>query len=365
MLKKFEVRNFKSFKNPLVFDFSNIRDYEFNDDLIKDGIMTKSLIYGMNNSGKSNLGAAIMDITTHLTDNSGEENPIYNYYINGDSTEKYAEFTYTFSFNQKEVVYHYFKSSPTTVLKEELLVQDELIFSYNYQTGDYINEIPEAKSIDISKNNTDMDVLKYIYKNTMYWPEESLVHKTMSFVDSMLWFRSLQHNEYIGKSSTNENLHDFVVKNNLVKDFEIFLGKCGQHFKLGTTLYGNKEIISVKYKHTEVPFNSVASSGTLALWLFYYWMRKNKKISFLYLDEFDAFYHYELSEYILKYVNSEKYFQSVLTTHNIYLMSNELMRPDCYLILEDGKISSLADRTNKTIRIAHNLEKMFIGGEFD
>ena len=94
-------------------------------------------------------------------------------------------------------------------------------------------------------------------------------------------------------------------------------------------------------------------------------MKKSKNISFLFLDEFDAFYHYELSEYILNYVNNEISFQSILTTHNLFLLSNELMRPDCYLVLENGKISSLADRTDKTIRMAHNLEKMFIGGEFE
>lgn len=365
MIRKIVIKNFKNFKDPLVLDFSKSRDYEFHTELVDNGLIKKVLLYGTNNSGKSNLGAAIMDITIHLTDNAGQDNPIYTYYVNGDSSSDQAEFEYTFSFDGQEIVYRYAKTSPVAVTREELLVDGETLFRYNYDTGDHINKIPEAQSIDISKNNTDMNVLKYIYKNTLFWEEESPVRKMMVFVDNMLWFRSLQHNEYIGKASTNENLHDYVIENDLVGDFEKFLADCGQNFKLSTMLYGNKEVISVKYKHTEAPFGAVVSSGTLSLWLFYYWMKKSKNISFLFLDEFDAFYHYELSQYILDYVNKESNFQSILTTHNIFLMSNELMRPDCYLILEDGKILSLADRTNKTIRLAHNLEKMYIGGEFE
>ena len=49
----------------------------------------------------------------------------------------------------------------------------------------------------------------------------------------------------------------------------------------------------------------------------------------------------------------------------INLISNELMRPDCYMILKNGHITNFADKTNKTIRQAHNLEKMMLGGEFE
>ena len=94
-------------------------------------------------------------------------------------------------------------------------------------------------------------------------------------------------------------------------------------------------------------------------------MNRTNNISFVFLDEFDAFYHYKLSTYILNYVNSKNEFQSILTSHNTYLVSNELMRPDCYLWLKDGKITSSADSTTKNIRQAHNLEKMMLGGEFE
>ena len=48
--------------------------------------LKSAIIYGPNNSGKSNLGAAVMDITTHLTDNYGTDNLIYAYYLNFNMT---------------------------------------------------------------------------------------------------------------------------------------------------------------------------------------------------------------------------------------------------------------------------------------
>ena len=69
MLVKFQVKNFKKFKDEIIFDLSNTRNYSFNEEVIKDKILNKALIYGSNGSGKSNLGFAIFDIIFHTTDN--------------------------------------------------------------------------------------------------------------------------------------------------------------------------------------------------------------------------------------------------------------------------------------------------------
>ncbi len=366
MIKKFSVKNFKNFQDELVLDFSKVRDYEFNKSLIKNGLVNKALIYGLNNCGKSNLGAAIMDITMHLTDNKGNENKIYNYYVNGNNYNKTVIFKYEFLFNDKDIVYIYEKDSQMKLLKEQLKENNSIIFEYNYKTNEFVNNIKEAQTIDISKrNNSDMSVLKFIYTNTLYWEDDSSINLLMTFVNNMLWFRSLRENEFIGLMPNGENLNDFIINEHLLKEFEQFLKECNQEFKLCELNEGGKKIIGVKYKNYEARFSDVASTGTLSLWLFFYWMHKTKNISFVFLDEFDAFYHYGLSAYILKYINSKENFQSILTTHNTYLISNELMRPDCYMILKNGHITNFADKTNKTIRQAHNLEKMMLGGEFE
>ena len=68
MLKYFSVENFKQFANKIEIDFSDVRDYKFNEQCIKNGFIKDILVYGKNASGKSNLGLAIMDITNHLVD---------------------------------------------------------------------------------------------------------------------------------------------------------------------------------------------------------------------------------------------------------------------------------------------------------
>ena len=366
MLRKFSVKNFKNFKDKLVLDFTKVRDYEFNSNLIKNNLVNKMLIYGLNNSGKSNLGAAIMDITTHLTDTHGKNNTMYNYYINGNSSEKKVCFSYEFLLNNKEIKYSYNKDENANLLYEELLENNKLIYSYNYKTNEFVNTLEETKNLDLTKRNSDnMSVLKYIYNNTIYLSNDNSIKLLMEFVRNMLWFRSLNSNEFMGLMSNIEDLNDFIIKNNLLNDFEKFLKSCGQNFKLCIINNGFKQVIGVKYKNYDAYFVDVASTGTKSLWLFYYWMNRTKNVSFVFLDEFDAFYHYSLSKYILKYINNKNSFQSVLTTHNTYLITNELMRPDCYVLLKNGKATSFADSTTKTIRQAHNLEKLMLGGEFE
>jgi AAA15 family ATPase/GTPase len=366
MIKKFSVKNFKNFKEKITLDFSKARDYSFNQELIKNGLINKMLIYGPNNSGKSNLGAAIMDITTHLTDNFGVDNIMRIYYINGNSVDDSVDFKYEFFLNGKNIEYSYKKNYEEKLLYEELIEEGNVLFKYNYKTNKYENNIEEAKTLDISKRtNKDISVLKYIYNNTLYWNELSPVKLLMEFVSNMLWFRSVRTNEFMGLLASNENINDFIIKEKLLPKFEKFLKDCGQNYKLVELDQLGKKIIGVKYKNFVAPFNNVASTGTLSLWLFFYWMNRTDKISFVYLDEFDAFYHYELSTTILKYINNRSEFQSVLTSYNTFLINNELMRPDCYAILKNGKISTFADSTNKTIRQGHNLEKMMLKGEFE
>ena len=48
----------------------------------------------------------------------------------------------------------------------------------------------------------------------------------------------------------------------------------------------------------------------------------------MFLDGFDAYYHYELSETIVKIAEQMKHTQVIFTSHNTNLLSNRIMRPD-------------------------------------
>ena len=57
--------------------------------------------------------------------------------------------------------------------------------------------------------------------------------------------------------------------------------------------------------------------------------------------------------------------QFILTTHNTSIMTNDLLRPDCYFEMTKKQIRSLSKSTQKELREAHNIEKMYKSGSFD
>lgn len=129
---------------------------------------------------------------------------------------------------------------------------------------------------------------------------------------------------------------------------------------------GQKELYFAHEKL--VPFYENASSGTLALVNLY--RRLIPKVwdaSFIYLDGFDAFYHYEMAENVIKFFK-KRYprCQMIMTSHNTNLMTNRLMRPDCMFILSRRRtLTALCNATSRELREGHNLEKMYISGEFE
>lgn len=58
--------------------------------------------------------------------------------------------------------------------------------------------------------------------------------------------------------------------------------------------------------------------------------------------------------------------QMIMTSHNTNLMTNRIMRPDCLFILSrKGTLTALCNATERELREGHNLEKMYISGEFE
>ena len=104
MLKKFEVQNFKGFKEKLVFDLA-ARDYAFNKTLVQNDIVNKAIVYGKNGVGKSCLGIALFDIVSHLTDKERMPSKYLVNYLNLESNKKVATFKYYFQFVEDEIDY--------------------------------------------------------------------------------------------------------------------------------------------------------------------------------------------------------------------------------------------------------------------
>ena len=366
MLKHFEVENFRGFKDRLVFDLT-ARDYDFNKELVHDGVVNKGIIYGKNGIGKSNLGVALFDIVWHLTDKEKMPSIYVTPYLNLNSGKEFAEFKYCFQFDRDEVVYEYRKQNVNFLIDEKLTINGKLVLYRHYFKPEHnFMDAEFAKGLNVELIDNRLSVLKYIYRNTPTNPE-SPFQKMMVFVENMLWYRGLSEgNAYAGFTNGGTSLVEGLYRHGKKAEFARFLKDNGLEYNLEwQDNNGIHELMAVFPSGKRAPFLSIASTGTKSLLLYFFWsIDAFDKVSLLFIDEFDAFFHYEAAANIVMRLNGNRKFQTFLTSHNTYLMQNKFTRPDCCFIMTENKITNLFDSTDKEIREAHNLEKMYRNGAF-
>jgi hypothetical protein len=387
MLTKFQVRNFKKFNDNLVFDLSKKRDYDFNEEVIRNNNINFVLIYGSNGSGKSNLGLAIFDILFHITDYIKPKTLYENYlYGNGIWDDK-AEFVYNFLFDNDDIEYRYVKKDNYSLIEEEFKINGKIKIYMNREKKASYFDIPEGNTLNINGFfETNLSLIKYILKNSIL--KTQILEKFNNFINKMNWLRSLQRNNYMGYSLDDNDIiatilgineidkldisdNDKEMKyNKNLENFKNFLSEAGIELNLVQLEIGEKRDIFVKFQSLDkkeklIRLWSIKSSGTLALSVFYIFYKRIEENSLLFIDEFDAFYHYKLTKFIIKKLKANKNVQVILTTHSTNLMDNELLRPDCYFIIKDNKIKNLPELTDKELREEHNIEKLFKSGVFD
>jgi len=367
MLKRFEVENYKGFKDSIVWDLSHTKEYSQSKNLIKKHISKNSIIYGNNASGKSSLCAALVDITTHLLDVEKDLTPPHMLtYIGNDS--KTAYFRYDFLFGKRTVVYEYWKNNIREMVLEQLSVDGKKVVYHNFQNeNDNFIEIAGAEKLRTKGLPKQLSVIKYIYNNTIQ-DDDSVISLLMSFVSKMLYFRSLREaNQYIGYKLGGEKLDDIILRNNKLEEFNRFLSGMGLDYSLiPLKLSSGLTVIGAKFENgNAISLTEISSSGTRTLMLFYCWLLEFEKLSFLIIDEFDAYYHHEVSMKVLEIINSFDNLQSIVTTHNVTLLNTEYTRPDCAYIIDKTGVRNLSSRTNKELRKNHNIEKLYREGEFN
>ena len=365
MLKKFAVTNFRGFADRIEWDLSNPSNYEFSQYAIKDGIIKNAIIYGPNGSGKSNFGFAIFDIVNHLT----QKNQYINYYSNFSHAGRFTEpvrFEYTFQFGEDTVEYNYTKDRNSIIHTEQLFFNKKVIVNrqqdkIKFDSSLVINK--QAFETLLHGNANNVSAISFLWVSIPFAQSHYLI-KMRNFVNSMLWFRHLDERAYIGFQTGGRNIEEYIIKNNLTHDFSDFLEKVSeQHFDFSPTQPDDK-YLSCLIDGTAISFSLIESTGTRSLELLYYWMTNLKSAQFVFIDEFDAFYHFKLAYEVCKRLFTLDNCQVFMTSHNTYLMTNELLRPDCNFILNNNKIKPLNQCTDKELRFGHNMEKLFRGGTF-
>lgn len=365
MLVKFAVSNYRGFKERIEWDLSRPNKYEFNTFAVRNGVIKNGIIYGPNGSGKTNFGLAIFDIVNHLSQ-KWKKIDYYNNFVYAGHQSAPVKFEYIFKFDNEIIEYTYSKVFYGNLVSESLVVDKKTIFSRGgnmFKIDDSSFPMDDSIKQKLNDNANKVSIVNFLL--TSYpLPESHYLLKLHKFVNSMLWFRCLETREYIGLESSVYNLDEYIINNNLVHDFAEFLDKVGNQKFTFIEPAPNDKMLMCDINNNHIPFDTIASTGTQSLMLLYFWISKMGQASFVFIDEFDAFYHFKLSMEVCR-----KLFrldcQVFTSSHNTYLMTNDLLRPDCNFIVNNNKIKALCDCTEKELRIGLNIEKLYRGGTFN
>ena len=364
MLAKFAVKNFRGFRDRIEIDLTRHSNYSFNSFAIKDDIIKNGILYGPNGSGKTNFSLAIFDIVNHLSQKWKKQDYYFNFTYAGDRN-LVVDFEYTFIFNGQTVEYCYGKDAMGVLRYEQMVVDGKLVFKRadrKLKIDEKEFPMGDAVKKNLADNANNVSIVNFL---TTSYPlaEGHYLLKMSNFVNGMLWFRCLETREFIGLENNSTLLDEFIIRNKLVAEFERFLKEVsGQEFKFAAPAPGDKNLFC-EVGGKKILFDPICSTGTQALELLFYWIKRMKDATFVFIDEFDAFYHFKLSFEVCKLLFKLDC-QVFTSSHNTYLMANDLLRPDCNFIVHDNKIKALCDCTDKELRFGHNIEKLFRGDTF-
>ncbi len=363
MLTRFKVSGYRCFSNELDLNLANTRSYGFNTGAVRSGVVKDALIYGKNAVGKSNLGRALFDASDTMLGSAAPSTGADPSYLNADSRTETAHFSYTLDIDDVEVVYSYAKTDRYTMAGELLSIDGEVVYEYDYPTSRWVeNRLSKYGAGDLNYEFMDssLPVLKYACNNVplrnlgpIGRAYEFLVHMRRT-TDPETDFKRI-----LGHAATR------IITADAVGDLQKFLGYFGIDDPLA--VHRDPSGVPTLYfeKSRRIPFIENCSSGTGALVRLFRALYLEGDTSILYVDEFDAFYHYALAESVVAYLRDHVDMQVVAATHNTDLFSNKVLRPDCLFILSRDGVVSAADATRRELREGHNLEKLYKAGEFD
>ena len=251
------------------------------------------------------------------------------------------------------------------MVKEELSIEHKVVIYYDHMKNKGEVKLEGTETLNIELNGKKISFVKYISSNSVLADNaiNNVFKKFIDFVNNMQCFGSLEKNYYQGLKSGSDLIAKGIIESGKLQEFELFLRKVGIEYKLIKKEVDGEKLLFCDYHGHEINFFSIASRGTFFLSQFFYCLIDIDKVSLIYVDEFDAFYHNDVAKMLIQEVLKSKV-QSIITAHNTSIIDNDILRPDCYFNLVNGKIYSFAELTHKELRKAHNIEKMYRAGSF-
>lgn len=337
MLKKFEVSNFKSFKETTSFDLTANKNIDILKENCNEDILKGLLFVGPNASGKTNVISAIKA----LLEISYSKCNLARYVNIFNAGEMYL--SYNFSFDNLDVYYKVCYNSKNKSTSEILKFNDTVAFEIENESKPTLN-----KYLEENKENEFVKTFSKYLKNSI-------------FIDL-----------YNSRQSESENSYKnpkIIYTDEVINELNEFLINCGFDFTIKKELDTcEKEDILFIREGTDIcmPYEMESIGNKTVIYIFPIIKKVIDKGTMLLLDEFGTGMHNELEELLIRYfmkssVNSQMFFVS----HSTNLLSQNLLRADQIFSVDYENSSSIAYRFSEEMpRSTQNLEKMYLGGVF-
>ncbi len=338
MLKSFEVFNFKSFKNATKIDLHSDADYTILSENVKDNLLKGLLFIGPNASGKTNIIHAL-NLLVEIVNRKTDLSKFVNIFNKG---EMYAY--YTFEFDKKDVIYKLHYNAKTLANSEYLEIDGEVIFDKQNSAVAQIREYFNNQEID----NEIFHKFKSYIRNSLIIDLYNTKHKEfeLEFINPVITY----------DKQMVEEINKFLVEHNFEFTIHDIDNECTKE-----ELFFVKDDFDVL-----IPYEMESIGNKTLLYLLPIINRVVKNNGLLLLDEFGSGMHNNLEELLIRYFmkNSDRS-QILLVSHSTNLLSQNILRPDQIISVDNERGSSVTFRfSTEKPRSSQNLEKMYLGGVF-
>lgn len=366
MLQKVIIKNFKSFTNETVIDFTPERIGYLSNTNTYDGVLKGCCFFGPNGSGKTNaLNAITLLLDLLFEDSFYMPNEYFSLFV----IDEKMHFEYIFLIDDQTISYAFEIDKNKGVTLERLKQNGRILLDVSLHS---------AKCY-IAKDHyyDDMDhfslLIRRIYAET-HFEGYPILEKWRDYLESSVRWNSLE--SHIHYQEAEQRLISYLKKGG-IKRINGFFNECGIPFnidyggvedsKLSSRLDSfRKGLLIIRKEGKKVPFY-IASEGDKALLLFLpVFLNVCEYGGFLAVDDYYVGLHNDLEEFLISYFfRHSRGAQLIFASHSTNLLKTSLLRPDqVYSVDFDENGSFLTKFSHFGIRESQKMEKMYLAGAF-
>ena len=376
MLKKVEIKNFKSFKNQTEIDLSKTNYNFLSQNVNKDGILKGCIFVGPNASGKSSVVLSIKLLLDFLFKERNIKLGVLKSLLSEDES---FSLTYSFVIDSQEVTYGFSINPDKPFIEESLFVDNKMMMQRMGTSAKSFIVNEQGVSYDESDVDKETLFLRTLFFNTKFTSNKTL-KDWMEFLQNSVYINAFERNiVYYGKDYKDLELSSYLKGNGLSKindffkefNFEQDIEYTNQGAGTVSALAGEESEKNIFFKRKGVesliPFTEESLGNQNLLRMLPTFLHVINKSGMLLIDEFSSGFHNCLEALLVRYFfEKAKDSQMIFVSHSTNLLSNSLLRPDQeYAVEFNGKEGSSVIRFSKEKpRLAQNIEKMYVSGVF-